>query len=155
MNKLALSYGILGLVLLGTVSVLVANKSANQPVEVSQEQEGEAAASIAPYASQEFQFGQVAVAITPEQLAAGQRVIFRVTLNTHAVDLNYDFSQIAVLEDETGNRYRLLEWTGENGGHHLQGELVFEPLSAKTRQITLSLTGIDDQSREFTWEVRN
>lgn len=106
--------------------------------------------SLAP---QSKSMGAVEVEVTPAAVNPEGKTVFKLTLNTHSVDLDYDYTNIATLSDNVGNTYKALEWTGELGGHHLQGELIFEPLSDNAQSITLEIDGIDNQSASFTWEL--
>lgn len=157
MNRLFVSMGVLGFVLIGViVAFLSFNRQAGQSQVLSRETVSTAVVASTGserYQPQEAQFGQVGVTITPQQLMPGQQIVFSVALDTHSVDLAYDFNRVVALKDETGKGYQFLEWTGDNGGHHLSGELVFEPLSAETKSLTLTLSGIENQSHEFTWET--
>lgn len=157
MSRGFIGVGIVGMFLVGAGVVWLSfNRQADQSPVVSLKTAMVATREQSPsqeYQPQEYQFGQVGVTITPQQLTAGQKIVFSVAFDTHSGDLAYDFQQVATLKDETGKEYQLLEWTGGRGGHHLSGELVFEPLSAETKSLALTLSGIENQSREFTWET--
>lgn len=99
--------------------------------------------------------GAVTLDVTPLTVSRGEKVELRLTLNTHSVDLDYDFTQIASLRDDRGYEYRAIEWTGGRGGHHLTGNLIFPPLTDESSKLTLVLNGVDDLTEEFSWEVNN
>lgn len=105
------------------------------------------------YQPQAKTFGAVQVEVTPKQLRPEKEAIFSLSLNTHSVDLSYDYLEIANLTDEQGNSYKAVSWGGENGGHHLTGDLTFESLNETAASVTLKLSGIDDQSNSFNWEL--
>lgn len=97
--------------------------------------------------------GAVEVEVTPKTLTKGKEAVFEVVLNTHSVDLNYDYTKIITLTDNLGKNYKALNWSGENSGHHLSRQLTFEPLSTKAQKIILNIDGIDNQSASFTWDL--
>jgi hypothetical protein len=105
------------------------------------------------YQPQTKTFGAVQVEVTPKQLEPEKQAVFSLSLNTHSVDLGYDYPELANLTDEQGDSYKALSWSGGSGGHHLTGELTFEPLNKTVASITLKLSGIDDQSNSFNWEL--
>ena len=74
-------------------------------------------------------------------------------LNTHSVELDYDYSQIASLIDDQGNSYRVVSWNGGRSGHHLEGKLNFEALRENINKVTLILSGIDNQTHNLTWDI--
>ena len=104
-------------------------------------------------ASQTKTMGTVEVEVTPISVVSEKDTVFELSLDTHSVELNYDYTQIAVLTDDRGNSYQPTQWTGGSSGHHLQGELIFEPLSENPNQLTLTLEGIDNKSEAFTWQL--
>ena len=97
--------------------------------------------------------GAVEVTITPISVASGKDVIFELSLNTHSVELNYDYTQIATLTDDRGNSYQPTEWTGGSSGHHLEGKLLFPSFPENPKQLTLTFDGIDNKSEAFTWQL--
>ena len=103
--------------------------------------------------SQTKTMGAVEVAITPVSVESGKDVIFELSLNTHSVELNYDYTQIATLTDENGNSYKPTEWTGGNSGHHLNGKLVFPPFSKQAEELTLTLNDVDNKIEVFNWKL--
>ena len=104
-------------------------------------------------ASQTKTMGTVEVEVTPISVVSEKDTVFELSLDTHSVELNYDYTQIAVLTDDRGDSYQPTQWTGGSSGHHLQGELIFEPLSENPNQLTLTLEGIDNKSEAFTWQL--
>ena len=105
------------------------------------------------YLSKSARMGAVDVEITPEKLKSGEDSIFEVSLNTHSVDLNYDFTSIMTLSDDRGNVYNATEWIGGSGGHHLSGTIGFEKLSQGVDSLTLKINGIDNVVHSFVWQL--
>lgn len=105
------------------------------------------------FQSQTKPFGAVQVEIIPIQLQSEKETIFSMSINTHSVDLGFNYLEIAHLTDELGNSYKALSWSGGNGGHHLRGELTFEPLGKSARKVTLGLSGIDGVTETFSWDL--
>jgi len=93
--------------------------------------------------------GAVSVEATPSQ--SGASTTIDLAFNTHSVDLNYDFRQILTLEDDRGEKYKMLNWDGGRGGHHLNASATFEPLSPLAKGMILSIDGVDGKTAEFTW----
>src|SRR5690606_1963019 len=56
--------------------------------------------------------GVVSVAVTPEVVESEKELVFEVVMNNHAVDLNYAYTQISELRDDSGNIYKPKVWTG-------------------------------------------
>jgi len=97
--------------------------------------------------------GVVSVEATPKTLTSGQDVIFDLVLNNHSVDLGYDFAAISTLTDSTGHTYPTKQWTGNSGGHHVRGQLIFPALMPNAKSITFTLTGVDNQTISFSWNL--
>jgi predicted small secreted protein len=74
-------------------------------------------------ATQRSEGGQVTVAVTWGGREAGP--VFRVVMDTHAVDLDgYDLRQLTVLR-AGGREVRPSGWDAPKGGHHREGTLTF------------------------------
>lgn len=91
-------------------------------------------------------------------LDVNERIVFELTLNTHSVNLDYDYIKISELTDNLGNIYQAREWTGESEGHHLSGDLIFEALSPtleglELTKLILKIDGIDGELLEFNWNI--
>jgi len=106
------------------------------------------------YTAQFKQMGEVEVEVTPIKLGPGQDMVFNLTLNTHSVELSYDYKNIAWVEDNLGNEYKPQEWSGGEGGHHLEGELLFDELTSDSKNAKLIIDGIDGEITEFEWELK-
>ncbi|EKE13379.1 MAG: hypothetical protein ACD_13C00022G0020 [uncultured bacterium] len=112
-----------------------------------------ASVKVNPMEAQVKQVGVVDMEITPKQLARGREMVFTVSLDNHSIDLNYDYTKIVVVVDDTGNIYKPVKWTGESAGHHVSGDLVFNKLSGKASSVGLNIKGIDGKNVVFNWEL--
>jgi hypothetical protein len=106
------------------------------------------------FESQLKNMGAVEVEITPVSLDPTSNMVFDVALNTHSVDLSYDYTVIISAEDDRGDIYKAINWSGGEGGHHLIGQIELEPLSQKASKITLTIDGIDNVKEKFEWDVK-
>ena len=140
------------LVLAGTIVFGLTTKP-KQKLAATTSAKAELSDQSSTLASQTKTMGAVEIEVTPASIVSGKGIVFELSLDTHSVELNYDYTQIAVLTDDRGNSYQPTQWTGGSSGHHLQGELIFEPLSENPNQLTLTLEGIDNKSEAFTWQL--
>lgn len=100
---------------------------------------------------------EVNVTVTPLGLKSNSaQWKFDVGFNTHSVELNQDPSQVSVLIDDQGKQYQPVSWQGpQPGGHHLEGILIFNPISPLPKSVTLKILGIAGvSSRDFTWTLK-
>jgi len=97
--------------------------------------------------------GAVEVEVTPINVGPGFNMTFNLALNTHSVELGYDYTQIVKAKDDKGNVYNTISWSGGEGGHHLSGDLVFEELSENATQVSLTIDSIDDEVAVFEWNI--
>lgn len=104
------------------------------------------------YITQTKPMGAVDVRITPVSLVAGQPMVFKLAVDTHSVELDYNWLEVASLKDNSGNTLKPSEWTGGNSGHHLSGNLIFPKAKKPPKELTLTLTGIDNQIETFIWQ---
>ncbi len=97
----------------------------------------------------------VTVEVEPLDIKLDEPVRFRVSFNTHQGDLNFDLTQISLLEDDQGNTIQPLRWEGSPpGGHHRKGILVFPELTAQTKWIKLTVRDVYDvPERVFEWKL--
>lgn len=91
--------------------------------------------------------------------AAGDTLVFMVTMDTHSVELSWDLASQSVLTTDTGLEVVGSSWSGGNG-HHVEGTLVFpaktaggQPLLAGANTLTLTIQAAGADERVFTWEV--
>lgn len=143
-------------VLLVIVGVAIFGLSAKQKQEISTTTSSkiDANAQVSGLSSQTKTIGAVEVEIKPVSVTSGKETIFDVSMNTHSVELNYDYIQIATLTDEQGNVYKPIKWTGGDSGHHLEGELIFDAFLQNPKELTLTLEGIDNKSETFIWKIQ-
>lgn len=107
-----------------------------------------------PSRQQTATMGAVTVDIEPITLGVTEeKSIFSVAFNTHSVELDFDFTEIIVLEDDLGNAYKALEWTGNSGWHHVSGDIIFPQINANASQVIVTINEIEGQSKTFTWDI--
>jgi hypothetical protein len=97
--------------------------------------------------------GAVEVEVTPISVEPKSNMKFEIALNTHSVDLSYDYTDIISAEDDKGNVYKVISWSGGEGGHHLRGQIELEPILQEAGEITLIIDDIDDQKETFEWSL--
>ncbi|MBU0612569.1 hypothetical protein KKB10_01000 [Patescibacteria group bacterium] len=103
---------------------------------------------------QTVSIGKVEIDVEPKQLGRTEtKNIFAIALNTHSVELDFDFTKIIILEDNLGNAYQALEWTGNSGWHHVSGDIIFPPLNKDANEVTLTINEIEGLMRTFNWDV--
>lgn len=141
---------LLGIVGVAIFGLSVKPKQSTATTAVPKEEVSEQPATQQP---QNKSLGAVDVEIIPINIESGDDLIFQMTMNTHSVELEYDYTQIATLTDDQGNTYKPITWTGGNSGHHLEGELVFAALPKNPENLTLTLEDIDNESGTFTWKL--
>lgn len=105
--------------------------------------------------------GAVTVKITPLNLdKPGDTLKFDVAMDTHSVDLSMDLTTLATLTTDTGLTIQASKWEAPGGGHHAEGSLSFPALKDGksildgAKKLTLTITGIDNASRMFTWDLK-
>ncbi|TLN28078.1 hypothetical protein FDZ74_00885 [bacterium] len=104
--------------------------------------------------------GSVVVVVTPLNLdSASETLEFDVSMNTHSVDLSMDLAKLATLTIDSEITVTPISWTGQLGGHHVEGTLSF-PASVDGKQIldevttlTITLQNVDAPERIFTWQL--
>jgi len=106
-----------------------------------------------PFAPQTKAMGAVEVEVKPVSIERDKDIVFELSMNTHSVELNYDYTQIATLTDDSGNSYKPKQWTGGSSGHHLSGQLIFTPLNGNPKELTLTLDGVDNKVESFSWQL--
>jgi hypothetical protein len=111
-------------------------------------------------ATQTNEGGQVTIAVTWQ--GSNIQTVFKVAIDTHAVDLDgYDLKQLAVLRINGGQEIQPISWEAPKGGHHRSGTLIFpatdaagQPLiasSARTIELVIrDVAGVPE--RVFTWQ---
>lgn len=105
------------------------------------------------YQSQKNEQNEVTVEVVPISLKPDANLEFKVVLDTHTIELNYNLMEISRLTDDKGRNYQPLSWTGGSGGHHLSGKLVFPAISKNARFIELVIFNIEGSDRIFRWDL--
>jgi hypothetical protein len=103
--------------------------------------------------------GSVEIEIIPVKLNyPGSTLDFKVSMNTHSVDLSMNLAELATLSTDTGKTVQATQWDAPAGGHHVSGKLTFPssvdgaPLLDGVKKLTLTLNNIDAPKRIFVWE---
>lgn len=113
--------------------------------------------SASAYETKTDSQAEVNVTVTPLDLGAGSaQWKFDVGFNTHSVELNQDPSKVSVLVDDQGKQYQPVSWQGPgSGGHHREGQLIFNPINPRPKNVTLKILGLAGiNSRDFTWTLK-
>lgn len=105
------------------------------------------------YQTQTNDRNEVTVEVTPISLKTDANLEFKMVLDTHSVELNYDLMKIAKLTDDKGRNLKPFSWSGGSGGHHLSGELVFPAVPDKTKFLELTISNIEGVDRMFRWDL--
>ena len=164
MKKIILitSIGALALIIIIFVFIWAGRRASNQWAssveninELSSKNNATALLESNEYQTQTNSQASVSVEIMPKQLGLKQgRNIFEVSLDTHSVDLDFNFTKIIVLKDDLGNLYPALEWTGGQSGHHLSGDIIFPAISEQAKSIELQMNDINGVDRIFEWTLK-
>ena len=104
--------------------------------------------------------GAVTVEITPVNLSnPGDTLEFKVSMNTHSVNLSMDLATLANLVTDNGVSVEATKWDAPGGGHHIAGTLYF-PASNNGKSvlegatnITITIKDIDAPVRNFSWNL--
>lgn len=99
--------------------------------------------------------GSVTVKVTPVDIPDGKQWKFSIVLDTHSDELSQDLTSIISLTDDKENVYKPISWVGSPpGGHHREGELIFDSISPKPSSISLKVKNIGGiTERIFLWEL--
>ncbi len=98
--------------------------------------------------------GGLTIEVTPYPLFQDREVKFRIVLDTHSGDLNFDLTKVSFLEDDQGNTFTPTVWSGSPpGGHHREGELSFPSLIDTPNSIRLIITDIYGFDWFFEWSI--
>lgn len=143
MNKLGIFLSFIFIVLVGLWGWIMMGPKEMPPAQVQEER----------LSTQSAAEGEVSVEVTPMVLKPGGEAKFKVTLNTHTIELNYDLLKVSNLQDNNGNNIKAILWSGGLVGHHLTGELVFPAISGKAESVELTIAGISGSDRKFRWNI--
>jgi hypothetical protein len=118
---------------------------------------GKPAGAVLPAEPRTSEGGGVTVEATPAGTADGN-LAFSLSLNTHMVDLSYDYRALATLRDDQGHVYPAAKWDGGSGGHHVTGKLFFSnnPLQSVpgVKWVELEIKDVAGMPlRTFRWNV--
>lgn len=105
------------------------------------------------YQTQTNEQNDVSVEVTPISLETNSLVKFKVVLDTHILELDYDLMKISKLTDDKGQIYNPISWSGGSGGHHLSGELIFPAVPDKAKSLELTISNIEGVDRMFRWDL--
>lgn len=105
------------------------------------------------YQTQKSEQNEISVEVTPISLRPNFDLKFKVVLDTHNVELDYDLMKIAKLTDDKGRNLKPLSWSGGSGGHHLSGELIFPAISKEVKFLELTISSIERSDRKFRWDL--
>jgi len=99
--------------------------------------------------------GGVRVVVKPTSIAAGSAWEFEVTMDTHTKPLNEDLTKVAVLLDESQQRYAPSEWRGDPpGGHHRKGVLRFPAPTGQPKSFEVHIESLGGPGkRVFQWKT--
>lgn len=103
--------------------------------------------------------GAVEFVVEPVNLTGPSETLdFKVSMNTHSVDVSWDLAAQSVLEADTGRQVLGRAWP-IGGGHHYEGTLSFPRLTAEGDDLLegasilrLIIRDTDVPERTFTWE---
>lgn len=96
----------------------------------------------------------VTVTVTPTLLSEeSEEWKFDVVMDTHSVELDQDMTKVAILIDEQGKEYKVVNWEGPTGGHHREGTLVFNPITPYPQNLKLKIEDIGGVQRLFLWTL--
>ena len=148
-------------ILLGLILAACSGSASSTPTPVSSSSSAAAPTANAIPAGDDLtqtkDEASVTVAVTPLNLndQSAATLDFKITLNTHSVDLGYDLTSIATLSSDAGEKVQPATWNGPaGGGHHREGTLSFPQLKTRGQSLTLTLRGIAGVTeRTFTWKV--
>jgi hypothetical protein len=96
----------------------------------------------------------VAIEVTPLEFDPAGPFKFDLAINTHQGSLDFDMTEISILEDDNGNSYSPIRWEGSPpGGHHRYGVLVF-PAMEETTNMRLTINDVYGvPERTFDWDL--
>ncbi|MCP6718161.1 MAG: hypothetical protein KJI70_01260 [Patescibacteria group bacterium] len=134
--------------------LMINNQSGNLKADISSTiQSEESQLEIIPLSNQTNNQNEVSFSVTPLDFNFDNPVSFEVEINTHSVSLEFDMTEISILEDDKGNKFQPLKWEGSpSGGHHRSGILFFPALDSQTKEIKLTIE--DFSKRIFSWKLK-
>lgn len=100
--------------------------------------------------------GEVTIEVTPLVLNTGESPKFKVTFNTHSVELDFNVENVVSLTDDKGAIIDSPKWIGSlPGSHHRSGELDFSSnLEPDAKSVMLTFKNIAQiPNRVFSWDL--
>lgn len=131
----------------------------NRNVLVLPDKQKQNITSITPdtskFITQKNEEGNVTVIAIPEILTIYKPPIFKLTFDTHTVDLSFNVAAVSKLIDDTGKIYINVRWDGTPpGGHHRTGTLVFQEPLQQTKYVDLVIMRVSGiQERRMRWKL--
>lgn len=98
--------------------------------------------------------GGLTIDVNPINFSFNMPVRFKIEMNTHQGNLEFDITKQSILFDGLGNKYFPIEWDGGVGGHHISGILTFPIITKQDNIIKLTINDIYGvKERVFEWEL--
>src|SRR3990170_521755 len=100
--------------------------------------------------------GEVQISVEPQGISADSSTWnFKVTMDTHSVELAADLMKVSQLTVDDGGVFDPLVWEGDPiGGHHRSGVLKFPAVTPLPRTIELHIRGVGGvKERLFFWTL--
>ena len=133
---------LIGLVVVtGTALVLRARADApSSPSSASPAADRKEAGSPAAFPARAVTVGAVDIVIEPTRIDE-TGAVFRIAMDTHSEELSADLASTSVLEVD-GLEWTAATWSGDPpGGHHREGQLIFEASGPAVGSAVLSIGG--------------
>lgn len=99
----------------------------------------------------------VSISVTPIEFGIDvQSWKFKISFDTHSGSLDDNPLEVVSLVDDTGKIYKPSLWNGPvPGGHHIEGELVFDAINPIPKFVDLKIKNVGGISeRSFRWELK-
>ena len=98
----------------------------------------------------------VTIKAKPVEFGFDKPVKFKIKFDTHSGSLDFELTNISLLEDGEGNTYEPLHWEGAPpGGHHRSGTLIFPKLKGDTGLIKLVIKNVSGTNESvFEWSLK-
>lgn len=99
----------------------------------------------------------VLISVTPIEFGIDvQTWKFKISFDTHIGSLDNNPLEVVSLVDYTGKIYKPIFWNGPvPGGHHIEGELVFDAINPIPEFVDLKIKNVGGISeRSFRWELK-
>ena len=158
MNKNTLWLSLVGLLIIVGIVITIKSNPGKETLSSGSDENLSNSLAINNSTSSQQQIatmGAVDIDVEPIKLGiTGEKNIFSVSFNTHSVELDFDFTEIITLEDDLGNIYKALEWTGNSGWHHVSGDIIFPSINKEAKTVILTISEIESLVEKFEWKVK-